>query len=643
MVADNAAAPDAAPSAEPPRDGGGPADLDAEIAVVAAILSDPAAFDDVADRLSPDDFATPALAAVYQAIVSCDSSGRPIDVVTVGDELERTGTLAAAGGRAGLRRLLDRAGEVGHLSAHVDIVADRALGRRVLSAGRAIVSTAADPTVDGERKLEHAERAVFDLGDRGGASTMMRMPQAVAQMNEEIARARSSLLIGHPTGFPGLDQLTSGLQPGQLVVLGARPGMGKSALALQMARTIAERTGAAVPFLSYEMTVTELGVRLLSTATGIDSQRLRRGDVPDGADRDIAVAAQKMAELTLLIDDRPPPTIGGVRSMLRRLARRSEVAAVVVDYLQLMEGEQRGRDDSRAVEIGTISRGLKLLATELGVPIIAASQLNRQLELRSNRRPQLADLRESGCLTGDTLLRRADTGATVSLADLARRGVRDVPVWGLSPSGQLAPARLVRAFPTGVKPVWRLRLDDGRELSATASHRFRRPDGWERLERLAVGDLLAVADGDPPAVADAAARTLDPLGRAGASTPTRPPAWARVAEISPLGTAEVYDATVVGAHSYLASGVVAHNSLEQDANLVLFLYRDAVYEPTPSPRDDAELIVAKNRSGPSGMVPLVFEQHCARFTDATARHKAGGAPTDGAFADAAPWEGETPL
>jgi replicative DNA helicase len=233
---------------------------------------------------------------------------------------------------------------------------------------------------------------------------MLEMSQAVPLLLESLAKAQTSSLVGISTGIPSLDKLTGGLQGGQLIILAARPAMGKSALGVQIARHIAESTQSYVPVLSYEMGVIEITTRMLATATGCDLMRLKGGDLPEGMERVMATAAKDLCDLTMLIDDSPPETIGGVRSAMRRLARRGPIGAIVIDYLQLMSGETRFMQDSRNQEVSEISRGLKRLATELNVPIIALSQLNRQLEQRQNKRPNLSDLRESGSLEQDANL-----------------------------------------------------------------------------------------------------------------------------------------------------------------------------------------------------------------------------------------------
>lgn len=398
----------APPPPPPPEDSQaerspGPHAVDAEAAVIAAILTEPAAYDDVAEVLTADDFAVEQLRAVYTAIEACDATGRPVDAITVADELVRRGDDGKVGGRAALERIMARAGSVEHTASHARIVADKALLRRVLTAGRHITATALDSHSDGQSALTEAERTVFAVGEGREPSGLTTMAQAVARTNEEIARAASADIIGHPTGMPTVDALTSGLQPGQLWVVGARPGGGKSAWSLAVASHVADATGLAVPFFSYEMGVTELTVRLLANRSGVDGQLLRRGRIPPAQSRKVAAAASQLANSTLLLDEHPSETIEGLRSVLRRLARRKEIAAVFVDYLQLIASPDAGRGDNRTVEIGRISRGLKLLAAEIGVPVVAMSQLSRKTEERGSR-PQLSDLRESGSIEQDASL-----------------------------------------------------------------------------------------------------------------------------------------------------------------------------------------------------------------------------------------------
>jgi len=381
-----------------------PVDADAEAQILAALLTSPATFSDVADLLTPDDFGVPANAMVYEAIITVDAAAKPVDVITVADELRRRKLLTKVGGTGYLHELVERMDVSANAGAHADIIKSKSLLRRLVDTGREIAATALAPEADAADSLELAETKVFELGEARTRSTFVAMPEAVNATLGELAKVRSKLLLGHPTGFAELDALTGGFQGGQLITLAARPGMGKSALGLQFATHIAATTGLMVPFISYEMSMPELTMRMFAAQLGYDLHKLRQGDIPPGLEHDLALAAQALAELPVVIDDNPPPTISGVRSAMRRLARRGQLGAIVIDYLQLMEGDRRFKDLNRTQEVSDISRGLKRLASELNVPVIALSQLNRQLESRPNKRPMLSDLRESGSIEQDSSL-----------------------------------------------------------------------------------------------------------------------------------------------------------------------------------------------------------------------------------------------
>lgn len=382
-----------------------PMDIAAERAVAAAVLVDAAAFDEVHDLLDSEDFADPLCRFVVAAAQVCEAEGRAVDSITVADEMRRRKVLQKVGGPDAIQDLIEEAAHVAdHVTTHARIVAEKARLRETIHAGRAMAAAACQADAVWDDVRETAEKAVFHLGRDRGESTMVPLAKTIPGVIEQIAKGRSDLLLGHSTGYPELDRLTAGLQPGQLLIVAARPGMGKSAFALQLAKQIAQDSELVVPFLSYEMSHDELTTRLLAAEVGYDLLKLRTGDIPAGMDRDLAAAGETLASVPLMIDDNPPSTIAGVRSQMRRLARRHKLGAIIVDYLQLMEGERRTRDANRVEEVSEISRGLKRLASELGVPIVALSQLNRGLESRPNKRPMLSDLRESGSLEQDASL-----------------------------------------------------------------------------------------------------------------------------------------------------------------------------------------------------------------------------------------------
>ncbi len=439
-----------------------PVDADAERAVLAAVLMSPGAFDEISGVLVPEDFGDERYQTVFSAMLSLDATGRPIDAVTVVDELRRAKKLSKVGGEEVVLALHQTAGDVLNVLAHADIVAEKSMLRRVVEAARSMAGAAVAPMAEARDVVAYAEEQVFAVSHNRMKSHVAPMAEAVPKLLAEVAKGRQQLLLGHSTGFPELDRLTGGLQAGQLVIVAARPGAGKSSFALQVARHIAETTGMLVPFLSYEMSQDELLFRMLASSLGYDMTKLRSGELLPGMDRDLSVQAERMAALQMLIDDNPPPAIAGVRSHLRRMARRGQIGAIVIDYLQLMDGDRRSRDANRAEEVSEVTRGLKRLAMELGVPVIALSQLNRQLENRPNKRPQLSDLRESGSLEQDASLvlfiyrdslynSAADPRSAELIIGKQRNGASgvSVPLEFHGPSTRFTPAGQAFTTPTG--------------------------------------------------------------------------------------------------------------------------------------------------------------------------------------------------
>ncbi len=562
-----------------------------------------------------------------------------------------------------------------------------------------------------------------------------------------------------------------------------------STLGLDIARAASIKHGLASVIFSLEMGRNEISMRLLSAEARIPLQNMRKGTMREEDWTKLARTMGSISEAPLYIDDSPNMSLMEIRSKCRRLKQRADLKLVIVDYLQLMTSGKRV--ESRQQEVSEFSRALKLLAKELEVPVIALSQLNRGPEQRTDKKPQMSDLRESGCLTADTRVLRADTGAETTLEELFALQARDVPVWALDDSLRYVRRHLTHVFPTGVKPVSRLRLASGKEVRATANHPFLTYDGWKPLGELGAGDRLAVPrhvpgpervasweddrvlllahlldegsagaghrlqgaalpaevfhlpkrqialllralwsrcgdvtvspDGDRGRVrvvlssrrlADDVARLLlrfgiavsvrpEPRGAdhwcvqvagrdeqrrflqeigvdgtedgaperllaivrgaAGVPAPRRDPhrvwddvrsllvpgearcavpagqplgamtalldevdldvvavndvLWDEVVAIEPDGEEQVFDATVVGGHNFVANGIAVHNSIEQDADMVILLHREDMYEKESPRAGEADFIVAKHRNGPTDTITVAFQGHYSRFVD----------------------------
>ncbi|MBW3610702.1 MAG: replicative DNA helicase [Actinobacteria bacterium] len=613
-----------------------------------------------------------------------------------------------------------------------------------------------------QRRASQAPRALAHAASPAGPGAPHRTPAgrrpaARDSTDAPCAPAPTSVLWDEVVAIDddGPAQVYDLTVPGDHNFVAADVFVHNTAFALGMAAHAALEAHRPVLFFSLEMSHLEITQRLLASEARVDSTRMRNGRLAESDWTKISHAIGRLAEAPLYIDDNPRATVLEIRAKARRLkSRLGDLGIVVVDYLQLMTG--RDRAENRQVEVSEISRGLKVLARELQTPVVALSQLSRGLELRADKRPMLADLRESGCLTADARVLRADTGAEVTMGELLLSGERDIPVWTVDRDLALVAGTMSHVFASGTKPVYRLRLGSGRRIDASANHPFLTVGGWLRLDELAIGTRVAVprrlpaptrrcewavaevreaarevveatdrlpADcpvvpraifslpddalvaflaavwphGDGvshhghrprPHCVSASSRLIDDLqtlllrlevhsrvvrlgsnaavGRArlsiegdessrrfgelmagamalagqGAGQGVAPPSrhrlaqvaaalddaaldrraradvrWDPVVAIDSLGERPVYDATVAETHNFVANGIVVENSLEQDADVVVFLYRDELYHPESPDRGTAEVLVAKHRSGPTGMDRLAFLDHYTRFAN----------------------------
>jgi replicative DNA helicase len=794
-----------------------PQDLIAEQSVLGGMMLSKDAIADVVEVVRGADFYRPAHETIFEAVLDLYGRGEPADAVTVADELTKRGDLTRIGGTAYLHTLISGVPTAANAGYYAQIVRERAVLRRLVEAGTRIVQLGyAAGGGDVDDLVNAAQAEVYAVTERRTSEDYLPIGQIIEGTVDEIEAAghRDGTMAGVPTGFADLDRLTHGLHPGQMIVIAARPAIGKSTLGLDVARSCSIKHGMTSVIFSLEMSRTEITMRLLSAEARIPLQKLRQGKLDDS---DWTKMARTMGELTdapLFIDDSPNMSLMEIRAKCRRLKQRHDLKLVIIDYLQLMQSGKRV--ESRQQEVSEFSRALKLLAKELEVPVIAISQLNRGAEARTDKKPMMSDLRESGCLTADTKVLRADTGAETTLGELHASGTRDVPVWSLDDSLRYVRRHLTHVFPTGVKPVFRVTLASGRTVRATANHPFLTYDGWCSLEGLRSGSRVAVPrhvpapeqmttwdDSKVTAAAETLAEELAGISRTTLGVPQRvsslpkrqirlfvrhlwsiagsvsvdesagesggrgrvhlpgvrrqgledvarvllrfgistrlgdsgvpsdpggvsvgTPEWAlsieglddqrrflgeigvhgadsldammlldavraasapkasaeiasqrvwssvhevlslevaerdlvgagvgttsgvrrqpmgRVAElldaadldveavndllwdvvaaVEPAGVEQVFDATVIGTHNFIADGIAVHNSIEQDADMVILLHREDAYERESPRAGEADFIVAKHRNGPTDTITVAFQGHYSRFVDMAA-------------------------
>ncbi|SKB14643.1 DnaB domain protein helicase domain protein [Planktothrix sp. PCC 11201] len=362
-----------------------------------------------------------------------------------------------------------------------------------------------------------------------------------------------------------------------------------TSFAVGLGHNIAKGQKLPIAVFSLEMSKGQLVQRLLSSEAKIESNRIRSGRISQSEWEPLTMAISSLAELPIFIDDTPNITVTEMRSKARRLQAENGgvLGLILIDYLQLMEGAS----DNRVQELSRITRSLKGLARELSVPVIALSQLSRSVESRTNKRPMLSDLRESGCLTGDSLVTLADTGLQVPIKELI--GKSGFPVWALNEKTMKLEIGIVsNAFSTGIKPVFSLTTRLGRKIRATANHKFLTIQGWKRLDEF---------NGDYP------------IALPGSTIENSDINWDEIVSIIPDGEEEVFDLTVPGLHNFVANNIIVHNSIEQDADLVMMIYRDDYYNPDTPDRGITEIIMAKHRNGPTGTIKLLFDPQFTKF------------------------------
>jgi replicative DNA helicase len=379
-----------------------PNDTEAEQAVLSSMLFDREAIAAAYETLRGDDFYRPDNQSVYETMVELFSRGVPVDVVTLGDKLNEKGILEMSGGRERIVQLAAAYYTSANIRHYTKIVGDKAMLRRLIKAAGDIMNAGYDAKEEMEAILENAEKSIFDIVQRRNASDFSPISEVLVTAIERLEMLYQSQgrITGVETGFADLDKKTAGLQPSDLILIGSRPSMGKTAFMLNISQYAAVRNNVPTAIFSLEMSKEQLVNRMLSAEANIDAQRLRTGELRDGDWERIFGSVTPLSKAPLYIDDTPGISVAEVRAKCRRLKIEKQLGLVVIDYLQLMSGTN-SRTESRQIEISEISRSLKNLAKELHVPVLTAAQLSRACESRKDHRPMLSDLRESGAIEQD--------------------------------------------------------------------------------------------------------------------------------------------------------------------------------------------------------------------------------------------------
>lgn len=566
-----------------------PQNQEAEQSVLGGMLLDNESIHKVVEVLIPEDFYRGAHGRIYSAILNLYQRSEPVDLVTVTNILKTLGQLDEVGGASYLATLVDSVPSAANVASYARIIREKSIIRKLIEGATEIVEKGLSEDLESaDDFVDKAEKIIFEVAQKRLKKGFTPVKEVVKDSFKAIEQLyeRKELVTGVPTGYKDLDRMTCGLQRADLIIVAGRPSMGKTAFALNIVENTAIENGTVCAVFSLEMSQEQLVRRMLCSKAEVDASKLRGGFLGESDWPRLTRAAGLISESKIFIDDSPALNVLEVRAKARRLQKEHGLGLVVIDYLQLMRGV--GRIESREREISEISRALKALAKELDVPVLALSQLNRGVESRQDKRPQLSDLRE--CVTGDTLVSLAD-GRRTQIKDLVEKTSH---VFAMSENGKIVTAQSDKVWCVGKRPVLELRLASGRTIKVTEKHRLFTGTGWKRAGEVCLDERVAIArrcEVDSDIFFDG------------------------VVSIKPAGIEDVYDLTVPGPSSWLADGIVSHNSgaIEQDADVIAFIYRDEMYNAESTDVGKAEVIIGKQRNGPTGVVKLSFRSNLTRF------------------------------
>lgn len=470
-----------------------PSSIEAEQAVIGAILVDADAFLKVIEQIDNADlFYKKAHKEIFKSFLDLSEKNENIDILTASQNLKDKGLLDDIGGLSYLSTLTEHAPIAANAPYYAKIIKQKAVLRNMIVAGNEIVELGHHSEEDLDELVDKAEQLIFSLAESRSKEQLLHISNLVHDswtMLEE-REANKGKLSGVNTGYHDLNALTSGLQKSELIVLAARPAMGKTSLALCIAENVAINSKKPVAIFSLEMSKEQLVQRLMCSRAEVDSSRVRSGQLHADDWARLGKAMSELGEAPIYIDDSAGVSVMELRGKCRRLQAQTggELGLIVVDYLQLLEGKS---SENRINQISEISRGLKLLAREINVPVLALSQLSRAVESRNDKRPMLSDLRESGCLTADTEIYLPDTGECKAIVELV--GKENFNILALDQNNQLIKKEAKKAFYSGKKKIYKIKTWSGNEIKASANHPFLTYGGWKALEDLKENEFIATA------------------------------------------------------------------------------------------------------------------------------------------------------
>ena len=563
-----------------------PYNLLAEKLVLGSILTIPEAIILVSEKLPIEAFYLDKHQIIYKALLILYAEGKTIDYINLITWIQDNGFLLKIGGANVLLDILNQINKLTNLEEYIALIYEKYLRRSLIKLGEEIIEDGYLTEIPLETIFTKIEQKFFLLSENKSKQHLISVEQGLQQIVKEIEEGlRVPRLPGLKTTFVDFDIITQGFQNSDLIIIAARPSMGKTAFAFNLAKNIAQNHNTGVIFFSLEMTRQQLLYRLLASEVEITNARLRASRIKETEWVKINDKVIELSKLQLFIDDTPDLSVGEIKLKINTidLESASQISLIVIDYLQLLGGAEQ--NSNRVQELSKITRALKKLARDLNIPIIVLSQLSRNVESRINKRPILADLRESGCIN-------------FSYKNYITKFKKKKSIFCWT-GNFLTKQKVLHLKLTGQKPIYKLESNLGWSSFITGNHKVLTNNGWKKLDQLIQNNFISTK----------LLIGFQSLNHSIKSKLT----WEKINKISYYGVAPVYDLEVSKYANYLNNHLIIHNSIEQDADVVIMLYREDYYNKDTTEKNKIELIIAKHRNGPVGSTKLLFDPKYLRF------------------------------
>ena len=563
-----------------------PYNLLAEKLVLGSILTIPEAILVVSEKLPIEAFYLATHQIIYKALLILYAEGKTIDYINLITWIQDNGFLLKIGGANILLDLLNQINRVTNLDEYIALIYEKYLRRSLIKLGEEIIEDGYLTEIPLETIFTKIEQNFFLLSENKSKQHLISVEQGLQQIVKEIEEGlRVPRLPGLKTTFIEFDIITQGFQNSDLIIIAGRPSMGKTAFAFNLAKNVAQNHDTGVIFFSLEMTRQQLLYRLLASEVEITNTRLRASRIKETEWLKINSKVRDLAKLKLFIDDTPDLSVGEIKLKIKtiNLELSEHISLIVIDYLQLLEGAEQ--NSNRVQELSKITRALKKLARDLNIPIIVLSQLSRNVESRVNKRPILADLRESGCINLFFEKYRPKISKKKSIFCWTGKCITEQKILNIKLTGQ--------------KPIYKLESNLSWSLLITSNHKILTNTGWKKIDQLIKKNFIS-------AKLLLGIRSLTSFNKYDIT-------WEKVNKISYHKLALVYDLQVSNYSNYLTNHLIIHNSIEQDADVVIMLYREEYYNKETVDKNLIELIIAKHRNGPIGSTKLIFDPKYLRF------------------------------